>query len=248
MRIPAPVRGLRAAFVFLTRIPVGGFPYSKDDWRWSSAYFTLVGACVGAVMVGVMLATAPLGPWPSALLAVCASLLITGGFHEDGLADTADALGGGYDRERVLEILKDSRIGTFGAAALVVSIGLRVALMAQLGDHLWVLVFVQSASRLPPIWIMVFLPYATPRNARSRDVARADGYQGVMAAVWPSLVASYVIADPFVAGVCAVLSGVLGVYLGWRFYARVGGVTGDFLGATQQIVECALLAALVWLL
>jgi adenosylcobinamide-GDP ribazoletransferase len=248
MRPPAQLRGARAAFTFLTRIPVGGFPYSSDDWRWSTAYFPLVGAAVGGIMAAVWTAAAPLGSIAAAILAVAAGLLVTGGFHEDGLADTADALGGAYDRERVHEILKDSRVGTFGALALAVSLALRVALIVELGAAAAVaLVFVQSASRLPPIWLMVALPYATPAStAKSRPVTRAGIAQALLATVWPVLLAEILLAPGQLLALAAIAA-LATALLGWRFAARVGGITGDFLGATQQVVECALLAALVWL-
>ena len=118
--MPPQLRGIRAAFVFMTRLPLGGFPYRAADWRWANAYFPLVGMVVGALASATWLLCAPLGTWPAALAAVTASVLVTGAFHEDGLADSADALGGGIDeRERVLEILKDSRLGTYGTTALV---------------------------------------------------------------------------------------------------------------------------------
>src|SRR5206468_2954946 len=107
------LRGGRAAVTFLTRVPVGGFPFTAKEWRWCSAWFPLVGAGVGMGAAVVCWATQAAGPWVSAVLAIAASLLITGAFHEDGLADTADALGGSPvgDREKIFEILKDSRIG-----------------------------------------------------------------------------------------------------------------------------------------
>src|SRR5438045_786510 len=111
------VRGLRAAIVFLTRVPAGGFPYREPEWRWAPAWFPLVGAGVGAVAGGVAWLAAGAGSLVAGALAVIASLLVTGAFHEDGLADTADALGGAYDREKLFAILKDSRIGSFGGAA-----------------------------------------------------------------------------------------------------------------------------------
>ncbi|HWL86801.1 MAG TPA: adenosylcobinamide-GDP ribazoletransferase, partial [Polyangiaceae bacterium] len=127
------IRGVRAAVTVLTRLPVGGFPYSDAEWRWSAAYFPLVGGALGVVLGGVWLLSVRAGFVVAAVIAVAASLLLTGAMHEDGLADTADALGGAADRERVLAILKDSRIGAFGSAALTVALLLRVALLARLG-------------------------------------------------------------------------------------------------------------------
>jgi len=116
------LRGLPAAFGFLTRLPVGGFPFSPDELRWSSAHFPLVGAVLGAALAAVMMLSARAGTVVAATLAVSAGMLLTGAFHEDGLADTADALGGATDRDKLFVILRDSRIGSFGAAALCMAL------------------------------------------------------------------------------------------------------------------------------
>jgi adenosylcobinamide-GDP ribazoletransferase len=247
----APLRGVRAAFTFLTRIPVGGFPYADADWRWSSAHFPMVGAVVGAIMAATWWLAAPLGVAPACVLALIASLVVTGGFHEDGLADTADALGGGYDRARVLAILKDSRIGAFGGLALASTLLLRAALLVELGALApAALVATQAASRMPPIWLMAVLPYATAdAESKSRQINRAGAAQAVVASGWTvALGGALVVAGvlPALAALVALTAAVpVAALLGWRFWRRVGGVTGDFLGATQQVVEAAMLAALV---
>jgi adenosylcobinamide-GDP ribazoletransferase len=242
------VRALRAAIVFLTRVPAGGFPYQEAEWRWAPAWFPLVGAGVGAVAGGVAWLAAGAGPFVAAALAVIASLMVTGAFHEDGLADTADALGGAYDREKLFAILKDSRIGSFGGAALVMSLVLRVALLARLGPAApLALVLVEAASRVPPVWLMAALPYVTGAEARSRPVARGGPLQAAVATALAALVlgAGRALLSPvaLLAMVAVSLGGAM--LCGWRFHVRAGGITGDFLGATQQVCAAALLLALV---
>ena len=245
------LRGARAAFVFLTRIPVGGFPYSAAEWQWSSAHFPLVGAVLGAIVGAVAWALQPLGALGAAFLALGTSMLLTGAFHEDGLADTSDAMGGAFDREKLLLILKDSRIGTFGGCALAVSIGARAALIARLGVHAWwALPLVGCAARVGPIWQMVTMPYATARDAKSRDVTRAKVAQGLVATGWMAAAFGAVLALRLCAparalSLLAVLVVVTAI-ASWRFLRRVGGVTGDFLGATEQLCEVAALAVLAW--
>jgi adenosylcobinamide-GDP ribazoletransferase len=247
----APLRGVRAAFTFLTRIPVGGFPYADADWRWSSAHFPLVGAVVGAIMAATWWLAAPLGVGPACVLALIASLVVTGGFHEDGLADTADALGGGYDRAKVLAILKDSRIGAFGGLAIASTLLLRAALLLELGALApAALVATQAASRMPPIWLMAVLPYATAdAESKSRQINRAGVAQALVASGWTVAIGGALVVAgvlPALAALAALAAAVpVAAFLGWRFWRRVGGVTGDFLGATQQVVEAAMLAALV---
>jgi adenosylcobinamide-GDP ribazoletransferase len=207
---------------------------------------------VGALLGGADRLLLPLGALPAALLVIGGSLLLTGAFHEDGLADTSDALGGAHDPSRVHEILKDSRIGTFGAAALVVSIAGRATLLAALGAAgVWALPLVGCAARVGPIWLMAFLPYATPApDAKSRDLARSGPPQAIVAAAWLFATAGAAIAAGFMtaprAGVLALAMASVTVVTGVRYKRRIGGVTGDFLGATEQLCELAALAVLAW--
>jgi adenosylcobinamide-GDP ribazoletransferase len=251
--LPAPIRGVRAAFAFLTRIPVGGYPYASEDWAWSSAYFPLVGLTVGAVCAVLRAGLAyGLGDGlATGLLVIGASMLLTGAFHEDGLADSADALGGAMNREQLFAILKDSRIGSFGGVALVVSIGVRAALVADLGPScLWALPLAACAARVGPVWLLWALPYATPAHAKSAVVARTGLAQALVASAWLGVAA---LACVFEAGLSLTrLAGMIGVLAavtlagGALFRARAGGVTGDLLGAAEQAGEVAALAALAW--
>ena len=252
MTAPPPLRSARAAFVFLTRLPGGGFPYRPEDWAWSSAHFPLVGLVLGAILAGLQAVLARgLDGLSTGFLVVGASLLITGAFHEDGLADTSDALGGAYDRDKLFAILKDSRVGTFGAAALVISIGARAALYARLGPACaWALPLVGCAARVGPVWLMTALPYATPEGSRSRDVVRGRAPQAVVATAWLALASIACarcvgLAPARLAAMMVALAAVT-VISGARYRARAGGITGDFLGATEQLGEIAALASLAW--
>lgn len=250
------LRGARAALVFLTRIPVGGFPYTNDEWRWASAWFPFVGAVIGVVCAGVWILVAPLGPWVAAMAVLVASMLLTGAFHEDGLADSADALGAAHDRARMLEILKDPRVGTFGALALVVSVGFRLVLLAGLGAAApAALVVAHSLARVGPVWLMVAMPYVSEAGARSRVVTSAGARQAALATVLG--LGGVVLAVTWVgkltvggetllpAGSALATMALATALCGWRFKARAGGVTGDFLGATEQVNETLILLALL---
>jgi len=250
--VTSPLRATRAATTFLTRIPVGGFPFSEDERRWSPAYFPAVGAALGAAQALVFVVAAPLGPRPAAILAVGAGLLLTGAFHEDGLADTADALGAAtHAPERLLEVLKDSRIGTFGAAALITSLGLRFALLAELGPHAALgLVLAQGLSRVPPVWQIATLPYVTePGRARSQGVVQAGTPQAWLATGFGALLLIVAASRPWlsIGSLLALAVALVAVGLGTasRYRARAGGITGDFLGATQQVGELVVLVVLV---
>ncbi|HWZ90515.1 MAG TPA: adenosylcobinamide-GDP ribazoletransferase [Polyangiaceae bacterium] len=248
---PPPVRAIRAAFIFFTRLPLGGFPYRKADWKWAAAHAPLVGLVLGGALGLLERALLPLGTLPAALLVLGVSLLLTGAFHEDGLADTSDALGGGYNTERVLLILKDSRIGSFGGAALVVSIVGRAALLAQLGSAVvWALPLAWCGARVGPIWQMATLPYVTDDNAKSRELTRGGPAQALVASAWFAALSGILLfrhdlsVDRLGSLVAAVA--VVTVLTGWRYWVRVRGITGDFLGATEQLCELAALAVLAW--
>jgi adenosylcobinamide-GDP ribazoletransferase len=249
--VSAPLRGARAAFAFLTRIPVGGHPFAETDWTWAPAHFPLVGLVLGGVLAAAHRLLWPLGPLADAALVVSASLLLTGALHEDGLADTSDALGGAHDRARVFEILKDSRVGTFGACALLVSIVGRVALLAQLGrSAAWALPLVGCTARVAPVWQMVALPYVSGPSSKSRHIVRATLPQALAATAWFAAAAAaglalHLLSGPRLAAFAASLAAVT-VLTAWRYARRVGGTTGDFLGATEQLCELAGYAVLAW--
>ncbi|HYX89996.1 MAG TPA: adenosylcobinamide-GDP ribazoletransferase, partial [Myxococcaceae bacterium] len=178
-----------------------------------------------------------------------AGLLLTGALHEDGLADTADALGGAHTREKLHQILKDSRIGTFGAAALGISLLLRASLLVQLGpDAESALIVTQCLSRLAPVWLMSALPYVSSAS-KSRSVVNGSVPQALFGSLWGigvlfPLVARGVISPDGAAWLIVSCAGGA-ILCGWRFARRAGGITGDFLGATQQVTETIGLVAMV---
>ncbi|MEM9140678.1 MAG: adenosylcobinamide-GDP ribazoletransferase, partial [Pseudomonadota bacterium] len=178
-----------------------------------------------------------------------AGIVLTGGLHEDGLADCCDGLGGGATREHALEIMRDSRVGTFGAAALILSIGLRWAVLARFtpDQGLIALVMCHTISRamIPPVLV-------SGHYARSRGLASsvAEGVTGLEAAFAMILAfAIAMIAGP-VFGLAAFAAAIIagGLMLSILMY-RLGGYTGDGLGAIQQVAEIAILIVLagVWM-
>ena len=198
---------------------------------------------------------------PAVLVGLAVTMLVTGGFHEDGLADTADALGGAiFDRGKLLEILKDSRIGTYGALALVISVGLRAALLCELAapgrlheSGAWGLVLAMLGShvfaRVGPVWLMALMPYVTDEaHARSRPIVRAGVPQALVASAHGAalLVAGLTLVPNAAFGLVVAFSTIVPVsaFAAWRFHARAGGITGDFLGAQEQCGEVAVLLAL----
>ena len=228
--MPAWLLAFRASFTFLTRIPVGGFPYPPATWRWITLWFPVVGLILGIGQWGAWELLEGLSDWTRCILVVMIGVMITGAFHEDGLSDSVDGLGGGYDPETVLRIIKDSRVGAFGSLALFFVLLLKISLLVDLGASVaWGLVLGQSLSRVVPVVQLAFIPYANAEDpkSKSRDVARSGRIQAVVAGLW-----------------CLVSMGGVGVVWGWYVTRRVGGLAGDFLGAAQQFSEIAVLLVL----
>jgi adenosylcobinamide-GDP ribazoletransferase len=240
-------RGVRAAAAVLTRLPVGGFPYDDDAWRWSAAHFPLIGAAIAWLAAVAWALTDGAGPLVSAIVAIAVATAVTGALHEDGLADTADALGGGDSPERVFAILKDHDIGSYGACALALSLLLRVASLEHVApDVPSIFCFVGAASRLGPTVLVATLPYVTPAaTAKSGPVTTAGVAQIAVGAAWLAAIAfaaQRLGGLPWSHVLGALGAGALAVAIcGAYFRKRVGGVTGDFLGASQQLAECAML-------
>ena len=249
--MPAWLHAFRASFTFLTRIPVGGFPYPPKTWEWISIWFPLVGALLGGLQALVWMGLDGHSDATRAIIAVTVGILVTGGFHEDGLSDSVDALGGAYDRENVMRILKDSRVGAFGALALILALMLKVSLLVDLG---WLapvgLVLGQSLSRALPVIQLGLQSYARRDDpqSKSRDVARSGRWQALIATCWVGVIAwsawSWGVSSVAIIGALSAML-VVGVVLGFYFQRRAGGLTGDFMGALQQISELGILMALV---
>jgi len=260
------VRHFLLALQFFTRVPVTGrlaawVGFSPAMLRASAAHFPGVGWLVGAVGAGVfLLAQSGLpgmaGAVAAALLSTIATVLLTGAFHEDGLADVADGLGGSADRARALQIMKDSRIGAFGALALVLALGLKIALLATLAGQgamnvATALLAAHVLSRLAPLFLIRWLPYVGDDGAasKSKPLADAIGSGALLVGVLYTLPAVLLLlfTHPLAQAVAALVACILAVsYMAWLLARRLQGFTGDALGATQQLCELALYLALAW--
>ena len=239
------VHELSVAFTFLTRLPVNhAAPIGKGELSAALWCAPLVGIAVGLMGAFVYwLAQALNVPtWPVAALAVAATVLVTGALHEDGLADVADGFGGGGTRERKLEIMRDSQIGTYGVCALVVSFVLRVTALACLGDPglvAAVLVAAHAAARAPMPAFMALVSPARP-DGMSADAGRPPQSSAAMAALLGFLALVFGLGFG-VAIVAAILLCAAFGFLAWLCHRQIGGQTGDVLGALEQVGEIAVM-------
>lgn len=239
-----------AAVVFLTRIPV---PWTIPDLEQrlprATTWFPVVGLLVGLVGAAAwMLADAFLGRVLAAVIAVAATALVTGAFHEDGLADTFDGLGGSPDRERALEIMRDSRLGTYGAVALALVLLGRIVALAELHTFAPVaLVGAHALARWSSLPLIRALPYARAEGGAGKPFAGGVTETGLAVATAFVAIATLVLWGLQAVGVWLAVVAV-GLLLAAWFRRRLGGITGDTLGAVNQFTELTALLVLVALM
>jgi adenosylcobinamide-GDP ribazoletransferase len=235
-----PERGLAGAVQFLTRVPIR--TAAPPDVAGSVRWFPVVGAGIGAAVGGVAAGLQHLVPAAvAAALAVAVGMLITGAFHEDGLADTADAIAGGWTRERRLEILADPRHGTYGVAALCGSIVIRVVALAGLGPAAAFAgaIAAHTLGRGAAVAAMAVAPVARPDGLGAgyvRSVTPGRAAAGGLVAVAVAIAVSGWWALPL--AVAAAVGAIPVVLIARRAF---GGLTGDVLGAIEQVAECVVL-------
>ena len=235
------------AFIFYSRIPLPANWYSANTSH-CSRYFSLVGWFVGGVSVAVWLLAQMLfsdfsGTFPevtlpiAVLMGMAAAVLLTGALHEDGFADTCDGLGGGWTPEERLRIMKDSRIGTYGALGLVFLVLLKFFALLQIETEIlpWVWLAGQALSRFVSISQLRFLSYVQDaEKSKSGTMIEFSGVDLIVNGAFGLLPLFFIGNQVWVAlPVVVILWWVLIMY----FKRKLGGVTGDSLGATQQLSE-----------
>ncbi|MGQ0708594.1 MAG: adenosylcobinamide-GDP ribazoletransferase [Rhodoferax sp.] len=261
------------ALQYFTRIPLGGalarwVGFSPAMLRASAAHLPGVGLLLGLLLAGAsaalwaLLAPNPFKPLLVACLGTALGVLFTGGFHEDGLADVADGLGGSQDRQRALEIMKDSRVGSFGVLALVLALGTKLALLASLGALglgwlLAALVAGHTVSRAWPLLLIRTLAHVgDAAQSKSRPLAEQISAAALAAGFMWCFMALALVSIGFIAinsiaikaplqalgpplALALGLSAVAALAMRGWLQRRLQGFTGDGLGATQQVCELA---------
>ncbi len=231
------------ALQFLTRLPLGNnVPFTSAAFAASVRYYPLVGMIIGALIALAFVASSTLFPNSVAvILSTLAGLLLTGAFHEDGLADMFDGIGGGQNAAQSLTIMKDSRIGVFGAVALLSALMLKIATLSEMPTTIVIVTLV--AAHCLSRWSSVIV-IATSRYVRdegkSKPVAGEISKFGVLLASMVALVTLATLG--FLTDTQIALGAIFGMACGhaisrWIYERKIGGFTGDCLGATQQFSE-----------
>jgi adenosylcobinamide-GDP ribazoletransferase len=250
--IASALAALRDAWMLLTRIPLPRARTADTPdaaRRAAPGWFPVVGLVLGATIAGVHALLVDLvGPFTSAAIAVSFGALLTGALHHDGLADVADSFGGGSTVERRLEILKDSRIGTYGALALMGAFVMQVSALAQ-HDRAQGFAVLVAAHTLGRGGVVVLMRIAPPAGGGGLGAAYARGLttRTTVCASTSALVLATIVLGWFAAIATVAVAIAVGL-TGWSAWRKIGGITGDVLGAAEQLSETAVLitgAALV---
>lgn len=227
------MRGFWLALGFLTRLPTPRLgAVDADGMARAAVWFPAVGLVVGVLIAAAAWAGTRVDPWLGALLALVAWIGVTGGLHLDGLADLADALGAAHrDRERLLAVLADPHLGAFGAIVLMLQLLAKAVLLmlaCKLGVSAWALVLLPAWARLGAFWWSQSLPPLKPGLGQSFAWVEGRG----TALAWLLLLLA-------MAGFAPALAAMPLVLFGWRLFlsARLGGMTGDCLGAGIEVTE-----------
>jgi adenosylcobinamide-GDP ribazoletransferase len=229
---------LLAAVAFLTRIPIGR-AFSTEQVARAAAWFPLVGGLLGLVYGAAWFAaTRAVPPYVAAILVLLCEALLTGALHFDGLADMADGFGGGRTRDDILRIMRDHAIGTYGATALALMLLLTASCLVALKTPLLVACWLATGGafgRWAIVLLSCALPYARPDNAISSHI----GLRELVLATLTVCAAGFLIR--WHALIAAGVTLLVTLAMGALVRKRIGGVTGDTLGATSQICETAVL-------
>jgi adenosylcobinamide-GDP ribazoletransferase len=225
------------AMSFYTRVPC---PKNLDYSQLPQAtiYLPLIGWLVGGASAITFYAAQFLwSPTVSILLAIISGIFITGAFHEDGFADVCDGFGGGYDKPRILTIMKDSAIGVYGALGLGLLFALKVSILISFPLEKIPVIFVaaHSISRLTPLFLMHFYDYARLENSKSQIAIYRPTSHDLLGAMLIAVLPMFLL--PPICWLSILPIGLVTLFLGRYFHKHIGGYTGDCLGATQQVCE-----------
>ena len=226
------------ALGFFSRIPIPAWvAYSPEQLNQCSRYFALVGWLLGGIVAAVLhFSNMLFSQELSVFIAMLASLLLTGVFHEDGLADTADGFGGGLEKSHKLEIMKDSRLGTYGVAALTMALLGKWLLLSESVQPLIAVLIAYPVSRAIAASLIFDMQYVTETNSKSKPLAMHQSFAELLILSGTAALA-LLLLDALTASALLCTLIVLRIGVKRWLLSQIGGYTGDNLGAVQQITE-----------
>lgn len=233
------------AMMFFTRIPVPfTIPYSSEIMNRSQKYFAWVGLLVGLINAAILYLSSELFNLEIGIvLMMITSVLLTGAFHEDGFTDMCDSFGGGYGKEKILTIMKDSRVGAYGTIGIILLFALKFFSIQALGTvdlmkTLWIVVLAHTSSRFISGTMIYTHQYVTDIDASKSKPLANKPLDGVALLVgFISVLLSFVLIPDWRLIIAFALAYLGKIYMGWYFKKHIGGYTGDCLGAVQQVCE-----------
>jgi adenosylcobinamide-GDP ribazoletransferase len=239
------------ALMFMTRLPVGkGYVFRSEDLPRSTVYFPIVGAMIGSLAGLVLLCSEPFFP-PVVTVLFCmgTTVLLTGALHEDGLADAMDGLLGGRETRQRLEIMRDSRLGSYGALALWFSLTAKAFILTSLLEEgvlkaVTALIVAQGLGRAATVALLFSHPYVRSDQSKASPFGNAVTLKkALLASIFPVLLSFVLLGNK---SVLTLIAAAAGTWAAGRYFQRkIGGITGDCLGAASQLIELVCYLSLV---
>jgi adenosylcobinamide-GDP ribazoletransferase len=239
------IRYFFSALMFFTRIPCPTWPdFNEEYLNKSRKYFPMIGWIVGGIAAGIIFAGNFIFPLTvCVILSMISSVIITGAFHEDGFADVCDGFGGGWTKEKILTIMKDSRVGAFGAIGIILLLGLKFIVLYEIGlrDKLiliFALINAHTTSRFVASTFVQSHEYVQDLEiSKSKPLARTKLSISEILFSFIITLIPFVVFQNYIFLITLPVSYLPKLYLGHFFKKHIGGYTGDCLGATQQVSE-----------
>tara|TARA_R110000868_G_scaffold2930_6_gene19962 strand:+ start:13909 stop:14697 length:789 start_codon:yes stop_codon:yes gene_type:complete len=241
------LKDVYVSVVFLTRLPAPGWPDAAARKLSTGMWAFPIAGILIATIAGVVYALCDAMELPvyiSALFAVVALIIATGGLHEDGLSDLADGIWGGSDADKRLAIMSDSRIGAYGAIALIVSVTGRAAAIATIGEPVFVFGALVAAAAVSRAVMPAVMTFGTPAKTDGLGVSAGAPAFAAWGGALLLAVAIAAVAAPGGWFACLVAAAIGAALIGWFAQRNLGGYTGDVLGAAQQVAELFALTAI----
>jgi adenosylcobinamide-GDP ribazoletransferase len=239
------------ALMFMTRLPVGkGYVFRSEDLPRSTVYFPIVGVMIGSLAGLVLLCSEPFFP-PVVTVLFCmgTTVLLTGALHEDGLADAMDGLLGGRETRQRLEIMRDSRLGSYGALALWFSLTAKAFILTSLLEEgvlkaVTALIVAQGLGRAATVALLFSHPYVRSDQSKASPFGNAVTLkEALLASIFPVLLSFVLLGNK---SVLTLIAAAAGTWAAGRYFQRkIGGITGDCLGAASQLIELVCYLSLV---